>query len=123
MKDCSVLLTIDGVEYGLYFDFEAYLALERRGYKLGPLIDDLTNHAAGAARAALYEGIRGYQRAFPNAKHVEPDLEKVGGLVFANGLLDTCMDIARALRATYRRDKGVRGEDAEGKAVTPTSKT
>jgi len=125
MKDCAVQVTIAGKPYGLYYDFDAYLALEQvHGLRLGPLVQALTQHSAAAARATLFEGVAGYARTFPERKQADVSLEEAGGLVFAHGLIETCNDIARALRATYRREKGLQEEPAgEGKdeAPAPTS--
>lgn len=118
MKDCAVLFSVAGREYGLLFDFDAYLALERRhGLSIGAFSRGLTDVSVVAAQAGMLEGLEGYRRAFNHSlpPHTPPE---AGALVFELGCIEACPLLAQALAATYRREKGIR-KDAEKKAPEP----
>lgn len=115
MKDCAVLFTHADQEYGILFDFEAYLALERRhGLTIAKFSRLLAETSAVAAQAGMLEGLEGYRRTFgkPSQSYEVADVAKV---VFGVGVIETCPMLARAMAATYRREKGL-GKDAEKKA-------
>jgi hypothetical protein len=110
VKDLAVNIECDAPDgtkkvVGVYFDFEAYLVLERKlGYGLERLMDELTAISPSATVTTLHAGMEGHRRAFgPSATPwTEADAK---AFAFDFGIVDLRSKLIVALGTTMRRAK------------------